>query len=128
MLGLGDAVVVNDPLTAPGANSVALAADAYLTAIRAHGDAPYDRAFMEQTSRRLLELSDHAVRVRVEQHALPWYARSHVLRKALVAANEAPAIRGQFVKQVRKSADCIDWLVSCPIRPRASWSRLRLAS
>ena len=49
VLGIGDALVVNDPLTAPGANSAAKAADAYLSAIRAHGDALYDRAFMERT-------------------------------------------------------------------------------
>jgi hypothetical protein len=39
VLGIGDAVVVNDPMTAPGANSAAKAADAYRNAIRAHGDA-----------------------------------------------------------------------------------------
>jgi hypothetical protein len=49
VLGIVDTVVVNDPLTAPGANSAAKAADAYLSAIRAHGDSPYDRVFMQQT-------------------------------------------------------------------------------
>jgi 2-polyprenyl-6-methoxyphenol hydroxylase-like FAD-dependent oxidoreductase len=109
VLGIGDTVVVNDPLTAPGANSAAKAADAYLAAIRAHGDAPYDRAFMEQTwgafwnstMRFVCEWNNTLLR------GMP----DHVLR-ALVAANEAPAIRDRFVNGFANPADYFDWLVS----------------
>ena len=109
VLGIGDTVVVNDPLTAPGANSAAKAADAYLSAIRAHGDAPYDRAFMEQTwdafwnstMRFVCEWNNTLLR------GMP----DHVLR-ALVAANEAPAIRDRFVNGFANPADYFDWLVS----------------
>ena len=109
VLGIGDTVAVNDPLTAPGANSAAKAADAYLAAIRAHGDAPYDRAFMERTSdafwnstmRFVCEWNNTLLRGMPE----------HILR-ALVAANEDPAIRDRFVNGFANPADYFGWLVS----------------
>ena len=109
VLGIGDTVVVNDPLTAPGANSAAKAADAYLSAIRAHGEAPYDRAFMEQTwnafwnstMRFVCEWNNTLLR------GMP----DHILR-ALVAGNGAPAIRDRFVNGFANPADYFDWLVS----------------
>jgi 2-polyprenyl-6-methoxyphenol hydroxylase-like FAD-dependent oxidoreductase len=109
VLGIGDTVAVNDPLTAPGANSAAKAADAYLSAIRAHGDAPYDREFMKQTSdafwsstmRFVCEWNNMLLR------GMP----DHILR-TLVAANESPAIRHRFVNGFANPADYFDWLVS----------------
>lgn len=109
VLGIGDTVVVNDPLTAPGANSAAKAADAYLSAIRAHGDAPYDREFMQATSdtfwnstmRFVCEWNNMLLRGMPE----------HILR-ALVAANKVPAIRRRFVNGFSNPVDYFDWLVS----------------
>ena len=49
VLGLADAIMLNDPITGQGSNNAAKMAAAYLAAIDAHGDAPYDRAFMERT-------------------------------------------------------------------------------
>lgn len=49
VLGLADAVVLNDPITGQGSNNAARAATLYAERIRAHGDAPFDRAWMEQT-------------------------------------------------------------------------------
>jgi 2-polyprenyl-6-methoxyphenol hydroxylase-like FAD-dependent oxidoreductase len=46
-LGIADVVVANDPITGQGSNNASRAADAYLTAILAHGDRPYDQAFMQ---------------------------------------------------------------------------------
>lgn len=109
VLGLGDALVVNDPLTAPGANSVALAADAYLTAIRAHGDAPYDRAFMEQT---FYDFWNSTLRYFTEwNNMLLGPVPDHVAR-VLVAGNEVEAIRDRFVNGFNNRADYWDWLVS----------------
>jgi 2-polyprenyl-6-methoxyphenol hydroxylase-like FAD-dependent oxidoreductase len=47
VLGLADAVILNDPITGQGSNTAAKMAAAYLAAIRAH-DGPYDRDFMER--------------------------------------------------------------------------------
>jgi 2-polyprenyl-6-methoxyphenol hydroxylase-like FAD-dependent oxidoreductase len=109
VLGIGDALVVNDPLTAPGANSAAWAADAYLSAIRAHGEAPYDRAFMEQTF--------NAVWASTLRYVTEWNNMllggmpEHVVR-VLVAANDVPAIRERFVNGFNNRADYFDWLVT----------------
>jgi hypothetical protein len=109
VLGLGDALVVNDPLTAPGANSVALGADHYRAAIRAHGDAPYDREFMERT---FYDFWDSTLRFYTEwNNMLLGPVPDHVAR-VLVAGNEVPAIRDRFVNGFANRADYWDWLVT----------------
>ncbi|MGN6306957.1 MAG: styrene monooxygenase/indole monooxygenase family protein, partial [Mesorhizobium sp.] len=47
VLGLGDAVCLNDPITGQGSNNASKAARAYMDAILSHGDRPYDAAFMQ---------------------------------------------------------------------------------
>jgi 2-polyprenyl-6-methoxyphenol hydroxylase-like FAD-dependent oxidoreductase len=49
VLGLGDAVCLNDPITGQGSNNAAKAAAVYLKRILDHGDQPFDRAFMQGT-------------------------------------------------------------------------------
>jgi 2-polyprenyl-6-methoxyphenol hydroxylase-like FAD-dependent oxidoreductase len=107
VLGIGDAVVVNDPLTAPGANSCALAADAYLEAIRAHGDAPYDRAFMEKT---FYDFWNKDMRFFTEwNNKLLGGMPEHIVR-VLTAANEVPEIRHRWVNAFNNRADFFEWL------------------
>jgi hypothetical protein len=52
VLGLGDAVVVHDPITGQGSNSAAKACRVYLEAILHRGDQPFSREWMEQTFER----------------------------------------------------------------------------
>jgi hypothetical protein len=47
--GLADAVCLNDPITGQGSNNASKAAKVYLDAILAHGDKPFDAAFMHET-------------------------------------------------------------------------------
>jgi flavin-dependent dehydrogenase len=108
VLGIGDTLVVNDPLTAPGANSAAKAADAYLSAIRAHGDAPYGRAFMEQT---FYDFWNSTLRYVTEWNHLLLGMPDHIVR-VLVAGNRFPAVRERFVNGFDNPADYYDWLVS----------------
>lgn len=49
VLGMADAVCLNDPITGQGSNNASKAAKAYMEAILAHGDRPYDAAFMQAT-------------------------------------------------------------------------------
>lgn len=49
VLGLADAVCLNDPITGQGANNASKAAKCYLDAILAHGDKAYDDAFKQAT-------------------------------------------------------------------------------
>ena len=49
VLGLGDAVCLNDPITGQGSNNAAKAANIYLKRILSRGDQPFDPAWMEET-------------------------------------------------------------------------------
>lgn len=62
VLGLGDAVCLNDPITGQGSNNAAKAAAIYLEAILAHGDRPFDAAFMQATFERFWDYAQWVVR------------------------------------------------------------------
>ena len=49
VFGIGDVVVVNDPISGQGANNAAHAAGMYLKAILDRGDAPFTPQWMQQT-------------------------------------------------------------------------------
>lgn len=49
VLGMADAVLLNDPITGQGSNNAAKFAHAVEQAIVAHGDLPFDAGFMSQT-------------------------------------------------------------------------------
>lgn len=49
ILGLGDAVVLNDPITGQGSNNAAKAANYYLDSILGHGDEPFTPEWMQHT-------------------------------------------------------------------------------
>ncbi|MEA5454208.1 flavin reductase [Sinomonas sp. JGH33] len=49
VLGLADAVVLNDPLTGQGSNNATLAAHYTADSIRRRGDLPFDEAWMRET-------------------------------------------------------------------------------
>ena len=49
VLGMADAVCLNDPITGQGSNNASKAAKCYLDAILAQGDRPFDEAFMVTT-------------------------------------------------------------------------------
>jgi 2-polyprenyl-6-methoxyphenol hydroxylase-like FAD-dependent oxidoreductase len=50
VLGVGDVVVANDPVTGQGSNSAAKCAALYLRRIVAHGDRPFDADWMRATA------------------------------------------------------------------------------
>ena len=49
VLGVGDVVVLNDPITGQGSNNAAKSAEVYFESIVGRGDAPYDEQWMQQT-------------------------------------------------------------------------------
>jgi Styrene monooxygenase A putative substrate binding domain len=49
VLGMADAVVLNDPITGQGSNNAAKSARIYLRSILDHGDRHFDRAWMQRT-------------------------------------------------------------------------------
>lgn len=61
VLGMGDAVVVNDPITGQGSNNAAKAAGIYLDAILARGDQAYDAAWMNSVFERYWDYAGKVV-------------------------------------------------------------------
>ena len=49
VMGFADSVCLNDPITGQGSNNASKAAKIYLDAILAHGERPFDAAFMQAT-------------------------------------------------------------------------------
>ena len=61
VLGMADAVVLNDPLTGQGSNSASKCATSYLSSIIEHGDRPFDRQFMHETFGRYWDYAKYVV-------------------------------------------------------------------
>ncbi|MDT0447727.1 styrene monooxygenase/indole monooxygenase family protein [Streptomyces hesseae] len=60
LLGMGDTVVVNDPVTGQGSNSAARCADVYRRAILARGERPFDDGWMRETFEEFWAYARHA--------------------------------------------------------------------
>ena len=88
VLGMADAVVVNDPITGQGSNNAAKACKIYFDAIRQHGDAPFDTDWMQATFDRSWDEAQHATRWTNLLLAPP---APHIL-KLLHAAGQCPPI------------------------------------
>lgn len=62
VLGVADVVVANDPITGQGSNSAAKCAASYLDSIVAHGDRPFDAAWMRDTFARYWATARHVTK------------------------------------------------------------------
>ncbi len=108
VLGLADAIMLNDPITGQGSNNAAKMAAAYHAAIRSHGEAPYDRAFMEGTFEGFW--SGYGQYATTWTNALLSPPPEHVL-KLLQAANGSPEIAHRFVNGFNNPVDFFDWFM-----------------
>ena len=109
VLGLADAIMLNDPITGQGSNNAAKMAAAFLTAIRAHGDAPYDRAFMERTFETFWQ--SYGQFATTWTNALLSPPPPHVLQ-LLGAGNSSREIAHRFVNGFDNPVDFFDWFMS----------------
>jgi Styrene monooxygenase A putative substrate binding domain len=107
VLGLADAVVLNDPITGQGSNNASKAAAAYLASIRATPDGPFDRDFMERTFERAW---DHVQYVTTWTNALLGPPPEHVL-KLLMAGNHSPEVASRFVNGFDNPPDYFEWFM-----------------
>jgi hypothetical protein len=107
VLGLADAVVLNDPITGQGSNNASKAAASYLASIREHGDAPYDRAFMEGAFERSWDEVQYST---MWTNALLGPPPQHVL-ELLQAGNEHQPIAERFVNGFNDPRDYFDWFM-----------------
>ncbi|WP_405984802.1 styrene monooxygenase/indole monooxygenase family protein [Streptomyces sp. NBC_00872] len=62
VLGVADVVVANDPITGQGSNSASKCAASYLDSIVAHGDRPFDEAWMRSAFDRYWETARHVTK------------------------------------------------------------------
>lgn len=106
VLGLGDTLVLNDPLTGQGAGSAAKAAAIYLERILWHGDQPFDRAWMTGT---FDEYWSYARFVTDWTNALLGPPPPHVL-DVLGAAQTRPGVAQAFVNGFNHPPQFFPWL------------------
>ncbi|WP_369185116.1 styrene monooxygenase/indole monooxygenase family protein [Streptomyces sp. Y1] len=108
VLGLGDAVVVNDPITGQGANSAARAAEAYRRAIVEHGDAPFTADWMCRTAERFWQRhARHGVRLTADLLGMPDH-----LQAVFAAAAEHRAVADRFANTYAEPSDHEAWLAT----------------
>src|SRR6266567_209996 len=119
VLGLADAVVLNDPITGQGSNNASKAAASYLASIREHGDAPFDRDFMEQAFERYW---DYAQYVTSWTNALLGPPPQHVL-DLLLAGNDHPEIASRFANGFNDPRDYFEWFME-PEKARRYLARI----
>ncbi|MFJ2439046.1 MULTISPECIES: styrene monooxygenase/indole monooxygenase family protein [unclassified Streptomyces] len=101
VLGVGDVVVTNDPITGQGSNSAAKCAALYLDAIVDHGDGQFDEAWMRATFERFWAST--------AQHVTKWSSAmlgappENVLD--LIGAGELPRVADRFANSFDDPAD-----------------------
>lgn len=106
VLGLADAVVLNDPVTGQGANNAAKAAAIYAEHIAAHGTEPFDQPWMEATFAAAWEQTQWAT---YWTNAMLQPPPPHVLA-ILGAAAAQPWIAHWFANSFDNPADLFPWL------------------
>lgn len=105
VLGVADAVVANDPLTSQGANNAAKCAASYLADIVAHGDRPFDRAWMQGAFDRFWAVAGPATKWTNTMLAPP---PEHLLG-LIGAADRLPQVADRFAAGFDNPADFEGW-------------------
>jgi hypothetical protein len=105
VLGLADTVCLNDPITGQGSNNASKAAKVYMDAIVAHGDRPFDAAFMQATFDRYW---DYAQYVTGWTNALLQPPPPHVLN-LMGAAQGFPALARRIANGFNQPTDLFPW-------------------
>ncbi|MER5394034.1 FAD-dependent oxidoreductase [Saccharopolyspora sp. NPDC002686] len=107
VLGLGDAVVVNDPLTAPGANSAVTAAAMHAEAIDAHAG-PFGADWMQRTHDAWWHAPGGGRDTTTVANAL-LNPPAHLLDVLQSAATD-PSLQRKFARVLETTEDA-DWLL-----------------
>jgi flavin reductase (DIM6/NTAB) family NADH-FMN oxidoreductase RutF len=107
ILGMADAVVLNDPITGQGSNNAARCAEIYLEAILERGDRPADADWMQQTFDRYW--TGYAKWV-TEWTNLLLKPPAHVFR-LLDCAGKNPAIASAFVNGFDDPRTLFPWFM-----------------
>ena len=105
VLGLADAVCLNDPITGQGSNNASKSARIYQDAIVAHGDRPFDQAFMQATFDRYW---DYAQFVTGWTNALLQPPPPHVLN-IMGSAQAFPVLANRIANGFDDPRDLFPW-------------------
>lgn len=105
VLGLADAVCLNDPITGQGSNNASKAARVYMDAILAHGDRPFDTAFMQSTFDRYWQDAQYVVGW---TNALLTPPPPHVLN-IMGSAQAYPALAKRIANGFNNPPDLFPW-------------------
>jgi len=109
VLGMADVVIANDPITGQGSNTAAKCAAAYLAAIIARGDRPFDEAWMRATFDDFWTNTGRAVTAWTNAMLQP--LPPHV-QQILGAATGNPAVARRFANGFSDPTDFDHWLMS----------------
>ncbi|MGQ3675821.1 styrene monooxygenase/indole monooxygenase family protein [Xanthobacter sp. TB0139] len=102
VFGIGDAVVLNDPIAGQGANNTNRMVKAYLEAIVAHGDKPFDREWMEELFNGFWETSGQYTTAFTNALLKP---PTPPIQELLGAASQVQAIADGFCRNFNNPPD-----------------------
>lgn len=105
VLGMGDVLVLNDPMTGQGSNNASKGAHLYLQAIRARGDAPFDAAWMSALAERYWDYAQWSARFTNSMLVPP---PPHVL-KLLGTCCQNEALAQAFADAFNDPKSLADW-------------------
>lgn len=105
VLGLADAVCLNDPITGQGSNNASKAARVCMDAILAHGDRPFDAAFMQAAFDRYWHYAQYVVGW---TNALLTPPPPHVLN-IMGSAQAYPALAKRIANGFNNPPDLFPW-------------------
>ena len=106
VLSMADAVCLNDPITRQGSNNASKAAKIYMDAIVAHGDKPFDAAFMQATFDTYWSYAQYVVGW---TNALLTPPPPHVLQ-LMGAAMQYPALARRIANGFDNPLDFFPWI------------------
>ncbi len=105
VMGLGDVLVLNDPITGQGSNNASKGAKIYLDAIKANPDGPFDAAWMNDVFERYWDYARWAVNYTNMTLGQP---PAHML-KILQAASDHPAVAHAMANSFNDPQSIAPW-------------------
>jgi hypothetical protein len=108
VLGMADAVLLNDPITGQGSNNASKGANVYLQSILERGEGPFDAIWMQETFERLWVYAEKVVGW---TNALLLPPPPHVLN-VLGAAGQFPAVAHRFANGFDNPPEYYDWFMA----------------
>ena len=105
VLGIADALVVNDPITGQGSNNGAKCSKIYLDAIISHGNNPFTEDWMHQTFEKYWSYASQVVEW---TNAFLMPPPPHIL-ELLAAAQVSPSLAGRLANGFDNPPDYMPW-------------------